>query len=650
MAAQCKHLLSPIKMGGTTVKNRVVFSSHETLFRFLDDNDDGDKYIKYLEERAKGGCGFLIAGPIMVHPSTVYLDVKSPNLVSFGSKMKRLAESIHKHGAKVVIQLLHCGKEMDSSDSMVPLKAFSDIPSPSSEETPHEMTVDEIDEIIECFVNISRMAKESGIDGVELHATHGYLLQQSWSPWANQRKDEYGDPFHFVNELILRVREAVGNDFLVGIRISVDDWVPGGLDTTRMAEVAKYLESTGKIDFINTSAGSFFGHYAYTIGPNYVPPGVLVPLVAKVKASLKSVPIFATVRINDPLQAESILENGYADMVVMTRAQIADPEIVRKASEGRIDDIRHCIACVQGCVNRLFNHKAITCMQNPTVGREAEYASLRRIPGKSRLAVVGGGPAGLEAARVARERGFEVVLLEKEEELGGQVRLMCRSIPEREEFNEIVRWREKQIKSLGVEVRMGVEADLSVIKDVRADRVIIATGALSRKFDAPGCDSENVFTDIDWVNKGRAVGSKVLIVDKIGKPKGLVIADHFTRENKKVTIVTKFLFPGMSAGFTQMIFLYQGLLKKGTSFIPHSDLLNITGGEVNIVNLYSNTISNIGTFDTILTITPPKANDGLFRELVRNNVSCRVIGDAAAPRDCLMAIRDAFDTVTALEA
>lgn len=650
MAAQCRHLLSPIRIGGITVKNRVVFSSHETLFRFLDDNDDGDRYIRYLEERAKGGCGFLIAGPIMVHPSTEYLEVKSPDLQSFGSKMKRLGDTVHAHGAKVVIQLLHCGKEMDSSDSMVPLKAFSDVPSPSSEETPHVMTIDEIEEIMDCFVRIARKAKESGIDGVELHATHGYLLQQSWSPWANRREDAYGDPLHFVTELINRVRNAVGNDFLVGIRISVDDWVPGGLDTARMAEVAKYIESTGKIDFINTSGGAFFGHYAYTIGPNYVPLGVLVPLVAKVKASLKDVPIFATVRINDPLQAESILENGYADMVVMTRAQIADPEIVLKASEGRADDVRHCIACVQGCVNRLFNHKAITCMQNPAVGREAKYARPRRIPGKPRLAVIGAGPAGLEAARVGAERGFDVVLLEKERELGGQVRLMCRSIPEREEFGEIVRWRKKRIESLGVDVRTGVEADLSVVKDLCADHVIIATGALSRRFEAPGCDPENVFTDIDWITSGKAVGENVLIVDRIGKPKGLVIADHFTKQKRKVTILTKFLFPGMSAGFTQVVFLYQGLLKKGTVFIPHSDLLDVTDGKVNIVNLYSNAISNIGKFDTILTITPPKANDGLFRKLVRNDVACRVIGDAAAPRDCLMAIRDAFDTVAALEA
>jgi len=648
LANQFKHLLSPIKIGNTTVKNRVVFSSHETMFGFFHDNDDGERYIKYYEERAKGGCGFLIVGPLPVHPSSKYLDLTSPTPEIAIPKIRKMADAVHKHGAKVVAQIHHFAREMDSSESFMPLIGFSEIPSPSSEETPHEMTPDEIEEIIQCFVKYARMCKEGGLDGVELHGAHGYIIQQSWSSWANQRKDEYGGQFFFVDRLLSQIREAVGKDFLVGIRIVVDDWVPGGHDTGKMAEIAKYLESTGKIDFINTSGGAFYAHYSYTIGPNYVPLGAFVPLVAKIKASLKSVPIFAAIRINDPLQGESILENGYADMVVMTRAQIADPELVNKASEGKIDDIRHCIACVQGCINRIFSYKSMTCMQNPMVGREKDVR-ISKIPRKSRLAVVGGGPAGLEAARLARERGFEVVLFEKENELGGQVRLMCRSIPEREEFNEIVRWREKQVRSSGVDVRLGVEANLSTIKEMAPDHVIIATGALSRKFDAPGCDSESVFTDIDWATDGRKVGNNVLIVDRIGKPKGLVIADHFAKEDKKVTIVTKFLFPGQFAGFTQFVFLYQTLLKKDATFIPNSDMVGINNGEVSIVNLYAGKTSSIGKFDTILTVTPPKANDSLYRELYRSNMKCHVVGDAAAPRDALMAIRHAFDTVRALE-
>ncbi|MFY9329651.1 MAG: NADH:flavin oxidoreductase, partial [Georgfuchsia sp.] len=271
-----------------------------------------------LRRGPRGGCGFIVAGTIMIHPSTAYKGISSPDPELFIPKLRRLADRVHKYGTTILLQLLHAGREMYMDDGLRPQWAFSAIPSPVFEETPHEMTVAEIKEIIDSYVKYSVVAKEGGYDGVELHGTHGYLIQQSWSPWANQRTDEYRCGFGFITELLNKIRAAVGKDFILGIRISVDDLMPGGMDNAKMIEVAEYLESTGHIDFIDTSAGGITSHYAYTIGPNYVPLGAFVPLMAKMKAALKTTPLIAAIRINDPQQAEEILENGYADMVVMT--------------------------------------------------------------------------------------------------------------------------------------------------------------------------------------------------------------------------------------------------------------------------------------------------------------------------------------------
>lgn len=649
MASQCKLFLSPIKVGQTMVKNRSVLSSHETHYKFTEDDNDGEWYADYIDARAKGGCAFIVAGAIMIHRSSSYKGLSAPEPEILMLKMRRLADRVHKHDTKILAQLLHTGREMNMDDALLPQWAFSAIPSPIFEETPHEMTVAEIKEVIDSYVKYSVVTKEAGYDGIELHGTHGYLIQQSWSPWANQRTDEYRCGMNFVTELLNKIRDAVGKDFIVGIRISVDDLMPGGMDNAKMVEVAEYLESTAQVDFIDTSAGGLTSHYGFTIGPNYVPLGAFVPMIAKIKAALKTTPVIAAIRINDPMQAEAILENGYADMVVMTRAHIADPDIVNKAAEGKFDDIRHCIGCIQGCIKRIFEGRELTCTQNPITGRERKYEHIPSISRKAKLVVVGGGVAGMEAARLGAERGFDVTLFEKDQELGGQVRLMCKSIPEREEFNETVRWRKKQLETLGVDVRTGTAVDAATIKGLGADKVVIATGALPRNIGVPGSDAPNVFTDLEWVTEGREIGDNVLIVDKTGRPQGLVIADHLTKQEKKVTIVTQQWFPGQNAGFLNIVFLYQGLLQHGTKFIPNSALAAVNDGEVTIVNVYSFQTTELGRFDTILTITPPIANDGIYRELLAAGVDCIAIGDSLAPRDAQTAIRDGFDAVAAMQ-
>ena len=402
MATQFPHLFSPMGIGKTTVKNRIVVTGHNPVFGFTNDKNDGQQYIDYIEARAKGGVGLIIAHAVVVHPSSEGYDLYMPDHELFRSKLRRLADAVHKYDAKILCQLSHMGRECQSAHSMQATQAFSALPSSDMGETPHEMSIEEIEDLIERFVAYAVDCKESGLDGIELHGTHGYLLQQSWSWWANRRTDRFGEPMAFAFELLTRIRQAVGDDFVICVRISSDDLMPDGLNVERMTEIAKMLEDHGVIDLINISEGALSVTYAYSCGTMYVPLGAFVPLVGVIREELTRVPIIAVGRIKDPVQAEKILADGQADLVGMTRANIVDPEIANKSMAGDLDDIRKCLACNIGCFDRHATKEAITCVQNPTVGRERELGTLEPVVTPKNVMIVGAGPAGMECARACR--------------------------------------------------------------------------------------------------------------------------------------------------------------------------------------------------------------------------------------------------------
>src|SRR5206468_2398795 len=382
------------------------------------------------------------------------------------------------------------------------LRAPSQIPERVHREVPHELEGEQIAELVRAFGAAARRCRDAGLDGIELSMAHNHLIDQFWSPLFNERLDEYGgsleNRMRFAVEVLTEIRRRVGRDFVVGARISGDELTRGGLTASDMAAITRRLAASGLVDFLSVIGG---GAHTYSLQAAAVPnmsftTGVYVPLTAAIKEAAPQMPILHASRIVDPAHADRIIAAGHVDVVGMTRALIADPDLPRKAREGRLDDIRTCVGANEGCIDRIYQGKAVTCVQNPATGREGELGDLRRAATAKRVVVVGGGVAGLEAARVAALRGCRVVLLEKTAELGGQVLLAARA-PARAEYAGIVRFLAGQIRKLGVDVRLGMEATAALVLGERPDAVVVATGSHPHIPPVPGSDGKHVVTDRD---------------------------------------------------------------------------------------------------------------------------------------------------------
>ena len=480
------HLLSPLESGRLRLRNRVVFPAHQTLFS--DGGVVGDRQRAYYVERARGGVGAIVVEGGAVHPTAVkfpaYLRFDEPRI---GPSLERLAEEVHAAGGVVFAQLAHSGSRMPSWDSRMPLWAPSDVHSANSDEIPHAMTEADIGALIDGFVRSATVAVGAGLDGVEVHAAHEYLLGEFLSPLNNRRDDAYGGPLanraRLALEVVAAVREAVGGH-VVGLRMNGSDLVPGGHGVDDAVAFARMVETSGAADYLSVSAGTSRDN-DLIVPPMDVAQGVHVHLAAAVKQAV-SLPVFAVGRIKRPEHAEEILADGHADAVAVARALIADPEWVRKAAE-EPEAIRPCVGANDGCFGRLFRTRPISCLVNPAVGLERELGVGTAPPAAParRVLVVGGGPAGLEAARVAAERGHAVTLHEATAELGGALRLA--SLPAaRRELWELVDFQVAAVQRAGVEVVLGSRLDAGDVRSAGAEAVVVATGARPRHARARG--------------------------------------------------------------------------------------------------------------------------------------------------------------------
>ncbi len=636
-----KYLFSPLPIGNIVVPNRISFSSH--LTDFAEHGLPTERHVGYLAERAKGGTGLIVTEEQSVHPTDhayeKLIDAFNPAVIP---RYRRISGAVHEYETRIFAQLNHNGAQSDGTLSRLPIWGPSPIPDVLFREVPKEMEIEDIREVIEYFGRSAGHIREGGFDGIELQLGHSSLIRQFLSPLSNLRTDEYGgsleNRMRFALEVVAAVRGTVGTDFTLGIRLCADEMIPGGFTLDDAKEVARRFEATGMIDFIDLSIATFYNLYLVG-GSMHTPLGYTIPLAAGIK-EVVSLPVFATGRINDPIMAERILADGQADMIGMVRAQICDPELANKAREGRLEEIRYCIADNQACYGRIAVNKTIGCIQNPAVGREKEQGigTLKPALVKKKILIAGGGPAGLRAAEVAAKRGHRVTLYEKKGELGGQVNIAQLGAG-REEFGAITRNEENQLKRLDVEVVLNNEVTAEFVLEQKPDTVIIATGSVPRECPVPGADGPNIF-NVWQVLSGKAEpGNKVLFIDYDGHHQATATAEFLADQGKEIHMLTSSLFVGTDLGPTQDLYLTrQRLMQKGVTFIPDFAVMEIKGLEVHGFNVYSNEWKTFNGYDTIVLAMGNRVEDGLYQALKGKVKELHRIGDCVAPRKVDMAI------------
>ena len=634
-------LLTPIRVGSVDVPNRVAFTAHGSFLDFYRPGIPAGRYIAYEERRAAGGAGLIILQTVHVHPSSHALGHYTFDADDLRTKLAAMASALHRHGTKVVQQLNHFGGQFrsDARAGLEPLWAMDEMVSGEGEAA-HQMTAAEIEDVLDGFAHTARICVEAGLDGVELHGTHGYLLQQSFSPWGNHREDEWGEPHAFAVALIARVRQAIGREPVVGLRISTDDFMSparGGLGVDALRRLARTLVATGELDYVSQSEGARTGHYARSIGSYRHPLGEFLPLAHGLRDELEGrVPVIAASRINDPELAERALANGDCDIVAMTRALIADPDLVRKVRSGR--RIRHCVGANQGCVDRMVGGLPITCFHNPDVGRE-ERGDPAPADEARRVLVIGGGPAGLKAAEIAARRGHEVTLLEREDELGGRLRLV-RGLGDAAELFRAVEWIELELNELGVDVRRGVDAAEDDLAG--ADVVVLATGSRAAPERLPELDGTIPVLSIDEAVTCPSFEGTALFVDLRGDLESALCAEHVARSGAAVTVVTPFLTVGPYLGFTHVNDVLRRLYSLGCALEPSTVFGGTVAGEAGTTHIHSREVT-MRPFDLVVAGVHGRADTSLAAAVGRTGARLIVAGDAVAPRTAMHAFREGDD-------
>jgi 2,4-dienoyl-CoA reductase-like NADH-dependent reductase (Old Yellow Enzyme family) len=645
-------LFEPLRIGPVTLRNRVVFGAHFTMFTepsptFGEPGFYGARYGRYLAERAKGGVGAVIAGETAVAPNTAY---KMPNNAvgwdpAAVPHFRTLTDAVHEHGALAFIQLTHSGAMMLGNWSKEVAVAPSAVP--DYYETPKAMTKRDIAEAIEYHVKCARNAVAGGFDGIEVQSAHGYLLHQFLSPKFNLRTDEYGgsleNRMRFGIEVLSAVRDAVGDTVAVGIRLVGDDEQPHGpgLTADDCAEVAARYEQLGLADYFNVSVG--IGGLGM-VRPMYAPHMFGVYAAHAVKKAVDHTPVLTVHRILDPDEAEGILERHEADGITLVRALIADPEWVTKARDGRADEIRRCTGINHGCYGNLLMSMPITCVQNPAVGREAELGldTMEPAPRPKRVVVVGGGPGGLEAAWVAAARGHHVTLLERQDRLGGAIRL-AQALPGRHEMADLADWRIGECARRGVEVRLGVEATLDVVLALEPEAVVVATGGRATKdgrsayhpMPVPGSEQEWVLDHVRALQLALhdpdRLGTRIVILDAVGHVQAVGLGELLASQGREAICVCPLPMLMGADGETAAAALPRAV-RAGMQWRPNTALASIGEHTATVVDVLSGLPETFTDIDTVVIRTTGLPEDGLATALEGRVPELHVVGDAVAVR------------------
>ncbi len=649
------HLLSPLKIGSTEVRNRVMQTAHAKMYS--QNGHDTQRDVDYQVARAKGGAGLLITGNRLVHPTSTTGNQRFmwAYLKDAVATNQRLTAAVHEHGAKIFEQLNHFGGNAtsDSADDIRVLWGPSNVKSPAYGEMPKAMEREDIQELIDWWAHCAELSREGGFDGTEVHIAHSYLLHQFLSPLYNKRTDEYGgsleNRLRLTREVIDAIRDKVGDDWTVGIRLNLHDFMPGGLDVDDAIAAAQNLQEHCNIDFINVSAAGYHNiHLA--MQPSDEPDGYLVEMTARLK-SVANVPVFAVGGIKDPQMGDEIIASGRADMVAMTRALIADPELAKKASEGRADEIIHCIRGNQGCIGRIYKGFPVSCTVNPATGREGRFADLPPADNPGRWVVIGGGAAGMKAADTLAKRGHEAILLEQSDELGGQLKLVVKT-PGRHMWNVVTRDLKVQMGLSGVDIRLNTAATPQLLRELEPDGIIVATGALPSRTgyspvtpmvdELPGTHQDNVITVWDAIEGTATIGKRVVMLDDDGSRTAAGAAEMLLDRGHEVHVVTRWnqLFP-FTAGGLDMATLYERMFRKGLTYQVNQWTSGINGTAVSVFNLYTGESEPTVEADAIV-VTGSKPDDTLYFELKDEFDNVQRVGDCVAVRKLDHAIYEGY--------
>lgn len=638
-------LFSPIRIGPLTIKNRIVFPAH--LTNFTENHLPSERHTFYYGERARGGAGLIITEEQTVHPSDVayekLIDAFKPQVIP---GYRSMTAEVHRHDAKIFAQINHNGQQGSSAFTRRPLWGPSPVPDPLFREIPKAMEKADMQEVIRGFAIVAEHTIKGGFDGCEVQSSHSSLLRQFMSPLTNRRTDEYGGSFdnrmRFPIEVMIALRRVLGKHHALGIRLSGDELVDGGLTLEDTKQIGARLCELGLVDFINTSTANFYNLYMVE-GSMHVPLGYNTYAAAGLK-EVVNVPVFASGRINAPAQAERILARGQADLVCIARGQICDPEFANKTLAGRHQEIRQCIACNQGCAARTGLNRDLGCLQNPASGRERIFNIhlVKKAAPPKKVMVAGGGSAGLAAAIEASRRGHKVTLYEKTKELGGQVNLLVKA-PNRAEFADVIRNQTNELEQLPVNIVLGVEVTVELVKRERPEVLVMATGSEAAPSYLPGADQPHVMNYFE-VFAGREVpGERVLIVDDIGFHQGTSAADYLAYLGKKVLFLSAGLYPAPDLMTTMDIQLwYRRALDQGMEMISNSIVRAIGPDTVTIFNHYTGVEKVLRDITAVVLVGHPKPREGLYHQIKGKVAEVYRIGDCLAPRKMEHAIFEGF--------
>lgn len=611
------HLFTPVRLGPLTVTNRVVFSAH--LTNFAVDGHATAQHAAYYGARAAGGAGLIITEELSVHQD----DRPYEKLVHHPGGLAAIADAVHAHGVPVLAQLNHSGGQSSGLYSTSPVMAASPVPDPMFGEVPHELATAEIAELVRCFARAAVAVRDAGFDGVELQASHAGLLRGFLSPATNTRADGYGrDRTRLLLEVLDAVRSA-WPDGELGVRLGVDELIANGI-TGDEAEAA--VGRLGPlVDHVTTSVGLATSSLDVVIPSMHTPHGYAHARTRRLHDAA-GVPVIGVGGFTTPAQVEAALADGVCDLVGVVRGQIADPELVAKARAGRSGDIRGCVGCNQACVGRTGHNVPLRCVVNPRAGREAVVLSR---PGpRRRVLVVGGGPAGLQAAATAAGRGHTVTLVEATGRLGGQLALAA-TAPGRARLAGLVGQLERECRRAGVELRLGERLDAEGVRADDAAVVVLATGSLPTR---PEWADDSV-VDVSDVLSGRARPSgRVLVVDELGTSHATSVAELLAQRGCAVTTITAAMVAAQHLSATLDL---PGWRRRAhvLGVVERTDLV-VQGCAAGVITLlhHPTGTSRIEVFDAVVRCGPARPDDVLWREL-RGGPGLHRIGDCLAARD-----------------